>query len=66
MGKTSLVIRYVKERFQEAETLNSPMQEDHLEKTISVEGKKCQLMIYDTGGQEGCALLLCSALWVMP
>ena len=52
VGKTSLVIRYVKDHFQEAETINAPMAEDHLEKTVSIDGKKCQLMIYDTGGQE--------------
>lgn len=37
----------------EAETINSPLDTDHLEKTITVDGKKCHLMIYDTQGQEG-------------
>jgi len=48
-----LVIRYVKEQFTEAETINAPMSEDHLVKTTTIDGKKCTLMIYDTGGQEG-------------
>jgi small GTP-binding protein len=53
VGKTSLVVRFVKDHFVEAETIKNPLEADHLEKTITVDSKKCHLMIYDTQGQEG-------------
>jgi len=53
VGKTSLVLRFVKDQFEELGTVNHPPSEDHFEKTLQVDGSNVKLRIYDTGGQEG-------------
>ncbi|KAA0199858.1 hypothetical protein HAZT_HAZT001334 [Hyalella azteca] len=50
VGKTSLVLRYVEDKFNERHI--STIQASFLMKKISIDGKRLQLSIWDTAGQE--------------
>ncbi|KAF2351964.1 Small GTP-binding protein domain [Trinorchestia longiramus] len=50
VGKTSLVLRYVEDKFNEKHI--STIQASFLMKKISIDGKRLQLSIWDTAGQE--------------
>ncbi len=52
MGKSSLLIRYVHDRFVEAETINNPVTENYMTKRITMDGKTLVLNLADTTGQE--------------
>jgi len=50
VGKTSLVLRYVEDRFNERHV--STLQASFLQKKINISGRRIQLAIWDTAGQE--------------
>lgn len=51
VGKTSLLLRFVKGSFS-GDTMNTVGSEEYLSKEITVDGKKTTLNIWDTAGQE--------------
>jgi len=60
VGKTSLVLRYVKNEFEDVGTVNHPPTEAQFEKSISVGANNVKLYIYDTQGQEGFRMITSS------
>lgn len=49
VGKTSLLLRYVKDYF--SEDLKKTIGSNFLIKDVEVDGKKCRLLLWDIGGQ---------------
>lgn len=50
VGKTSIVLRYIRGQFSEAQ--QSTLQASYLDKTLTVNGQTVALSIWDTAGQE--------------
>ena len=50
VGKTSLVLRYVEDKFNDKHL--STLQASFLSKKLNINGKRCKIAIWDTAGQE--------------
>jgi len=50
VGKTSLILRYCENTF--TDTFIGSLTEEYKEKKVTVDGKTCEIQIYDTAGQE--------------
>lgn len=53
VGKTSIALRYIEDKFNDKHVSTEPtMQASYLKKKLNINGKKINLAIWDTAGQE--------------